>query len=40
MPLVYNKDKDIPPVGLNPVTFDEIEITIQNGLCPPICLKK
>lgn len=39
MPLVYNKDKDIPPVGLNPVTFDEIEITIQNGLCPPICLK-
>nr|XP_022323918.1 uncharacterized protein LOC111124909 isoform X4 [Crassostrea virginica] len=39
MPLQYNKIRDLPPIDMNPVTFDEIEVTIQGGACPPICLR-
>ena len=40
MPLQYNKIRDLPPIDMNPVTFDEIEVTIGGGACPPICLRE
>ncbi|XP_062577173.1 uncharacterized protein LOC134239045 [Saccostrea cucullata] len=39
MPLVFDKVRDVPQISMNPVTFNEIEITVHSGLCPPICLK-
>ncbi|XP_061180809.1 uncharacterized protein LOC133189455 [Saccostrea echinata] len=38
MTMSFTSTADIYRVTLNPVTFNEIEIDVVSGMCPPMCL--